>query len=515
MKLRAPLYAQICAWFLLNLLLIALLVYGFVHAQFHLGLDSLIAGRAGDRIEAVTGVIVEELRDAPRESWSEILERFSANYGVRFSLWRENGDQVAGDAMTLPAEVRAEFNGLGRHEGRGGPPPAARRHPHEGSDEGLPGGPRPEPPEDRRRELREERRREAPPPFAPGNHPKKLMRTSDPARYWMLLRAPIFPPEHGPQPPLVLVAVSDSFSGGGLFFEWKPWVAVALGCLAVSVLCWLPLARGITVAIRRLTDVTGRIAEGRFDARAPETRGDELGSLAGSVNRMASRLEGFVSGQKRFLGDIAHELCAPIARLQMALGVLEQRAGGETQESVADLREEVEQMSALVGELLSFSKASLAGSTINRRATPLGPLAEQAVAREATPGAEFKVDIPEGAAILADGDLLLRALSNLLRNAARYAGEAGPITVSASREDEDWALSVRDQGPGIPAEALAKIFDPFYRVDASRDRATGGVGLGLAIVKTCVEACGGKVAARRLEPTGFEVTMTLPRAAAF
>lgn len=344
-----------------------------------------------------------------------------------------------------------------------------------------------------------------------GTHPKRLVRTSGPTRYWVLLQCPINPPERPPQPPFTLMAMSESLSAGGLFFEWKPWVAAVAGCLVVSVLCWIPLARGLTVAIRRLTQATGRIAEGRFDARVPEDRGDELGSLAGSVNRMAARLEGYVTGQKRFLGDIAHELCAPIARLQMALGILEQRAAAGTQESVADLREEIEQMSALVGELLSFSKASLAGSAINRRPTPLRGLIEQATEREAMPGVEFAIAAPEDATVLADPDLLLRALGNLLRNAARYAGAAGPITVSAERDGERWAVRVSDLGPGIPAEALAKIFDPFYRVDTSRDRATGGVGLGLAIVKTCVEACGGTVSCRQLAP-GFEVTVALAAA---
>lgn len=482
MKIRTPLYAQICGWFLLNLALIGLLIYGFVRVQFHLGLDSLLAGRAGDRIEAVAGVIAAELRETAEERWSEILERFSANYGVRFALFRAGGEQAAGEALALPPKVRAEMGEFGRPPG---PPPEARPPP-------PPIG-------------------NPPPPRPPGNHPKRLVRTGGPTRYWVLLRLPINPPERRPRPPFTLVAVSESLSGGGLFFEWKPWVAVVAGCLAVSVLCWIPLARGLTVAIQRLTLVTGSIAEGRFDARAPEDRGDELGSLAGSVNRMASRLEGYVTGQKRFLGDIAHELCAPIARLQMALGILEQRAETGTRESVADLREEIEQMSALVGELLSFSKASLAGSTINRRPTALRALIAQAIEREAAPGVKFAVTAPEEASVLADPDLLLRALSNLLRNAARYAGAAGPIAVSAEREGELWAVRVRDRGPGIPAEALTKIFDPFYRVDTSRDRATGGVGLGLAIVKTCVEACGGAVSCRRLLP-GFEVTISLAAA---
>ena len=344
-----------------------------------------------------------------------------------------------------------------------------------------------------------------------------MVRTADPAQYWVMVRLPVrLPPDEpgggpGPHPPsqVTLVARSGSLGGGGLFFEWTPWLLAAGAVLTVSVLCWLPLVRGLTRALWRLTEATGRIAEGRFDVRvADESRGDELGALAGSINRMAARLDGFVTGQKRFLGDIAHELCAPLARLQMAAGILEQRAAPDTQANVADLREEIEQMSSLVGELLSFSKASLAGGA-RLENVGLRPVVEQAVRRELPEGAAV-VEVPAGLTARADADLLLRAVSNLLRNSLRHAAGTGPVVLTASPSEQGRVtLRVRDRGPGVPEAALARVFDPFYRLDPSRDRATGGAGLGLAIVKTCVETCGGSVSGRNVEPTGFEVTLTL------
>jgi two-component system sensor histidine kinase CpxA len=107
---------------------------------------------------------------------------------------------------------------------------------------------------------------------------------------------------------------------------------------------------------------------------------------------------------------------------------------------------------------------------------------------------------------------LSRALSNLIRNAVRYAGHAGPIEISAERLADGIAIRVSDSGPGVPPSELSRIFDPFYRVEASRSRETGGAGLGLAIVKTCVEACRGTVQARNRNPTGLEVTLRLPSA---
>jgi two-component system sensor histidine kinase CpxA len=113
---------------------------------------------------------------------------------------------------------------------------------------------------------------------------------------------------------------------------------------------------------------------------------------------------------------------------------------------------------------------------------------------------------------LGDPDLLLRSISNLIRNAIRYAGEAGPITIRAEHGPGFVKLILEDCGPGIPEAALAQVFDPFYRADPSRSRETGGVGLGMAIVKTCVESCSGTVSCRNRTPSGLEVTLTLKAA---
>ena len=507
MKLRAPLYAKISGWLLANLLLVALLLAVFVEVQYHLGLDSLLAGRAGDRMEAVAGVIATELRASEPDKWAAILTPFSESYQVRFSLHLDDGTHLTGDETELPPPVRAKLREAApRHE----PHPPHGPRPHED------GPPRPE--LDRPDVLPPRAR--PPEPVPPPGRPS-MVRTADPAQYWVLVRLPVRAPGPAgpgprPGPQVTLVARSDSLGGGGLFFEWTPWLLAAGAVLVVSVLCWLPLVRGLTRALWRLTEATGRIAEGRFDVRvSEESRGDELGALAGSINRMAARLDGFVTGQKRFLGDIAHELCAPLARLQMAAGILEQRAAPETQANVADLREEIEQMSALVGELLSFSKASLANSeradSTRLAAVGLRAMVEQAIRRESPDGAAaVNVEIPDDLTAQADADLLLRALSNLLRNSLRHAAGTGPISVSANlANDGKVRLCVRDQGPGVPEDAMSRVFDPFYRLDPSRDRATGGVGLGLAIVKTCVEACGGSVTGRNVQPTGFEVMITL------
>jgi two-component system sensor histidine kinase CpxA len=307
----------------------------------------------------------------------------------------------------------------------------------------------------------------------------------------------------------VVVVESDSLTGHGLFFDLRPWIVAVFGAAVFSALFWLPFVRGITRSVAQMTHATQQIAEGRFDVRVDARRGDELGALGQAVNSMAQRLDGFVTGQKRFLGDIAHELCSPLARLRVALGIMEEHADNKHQPDVARANEQAEEIAGLVNELLSFSKASLGAAQIKLESVSLHAIVDTATRRETTDGARIEVNIPAALRAQAEPELLTRAVANLLRNAVRYAGANGPITISGEQRDGNVMVTVADQGPGIPEGELQRIFDPFYRLDASRDRQTGGVGLGLAIVKTCVEACQGTVVAANRAPHGLQVTIAL------
>ena len=328
-------------------------------------------------------------------------------------------------------------------------------------------------------------------------------------RYWAGRRLPIYEP--GDRRPSLawLLVESDSWSGHGLFFDVRPWLLVVSAIVLLSVLIWLPFVRGLTRTIGQMTLVTERIAGGQFDARVEAHRSDELGRLSTAINRLSERLAGFVGGQRRFLGDISHELNTPLARLDVALGILEERLADTDQPMVADAQEEVHLMSQLVAELLAFAKTGMEGREVKLKDVPLRPLVDAVVAREVAGRCEVQVEVEEGLEVEAEPLLLARALANVVRNAARYAGHAGPVAITARRENGHATVTVADRGPGVPADALPQLFDPFYRIEADRDRATGGTGLGLAIAKTCVEACQGTVAARNLSPAGFEVRLVL------
>jgi len=502
LRSRFPLSAKILLWFFANLVLIGIAAFVFIEFEFHLGPESLLGGRAARRIDALAELVNGEINSEPPAKWDQILARAGNLYGLRLLVAGPDGRRLAGEDIPLPDEVRVHL-----FRPRPPQPPGgwAGSRPHAPDDAAPPPPPplmdQPAPPQDR----------PGPPPGR--GRERRMVHTDRPTRYWLLvaIEAPapalLLRPDlrAGPNPPLTLIAMSDSIGLGGLVLDFTPWIAAAGAIVLFSLLFWLPLVRGITRSLRQMTDATAQVAEGRFDIRVPATRRDELGLLAASINQMAERLSGFVNGQKRFLGDIAHELCSPLARAQVALGIMEQQMSPG---SLVDLREEVQQMSSLVNELLSFSKASLASGRIKLEPVSLRSILDRAIERENLATA-VQTSVADELSVLADPDLLCRAVSNILRNAVKYAGHAGPVEAATERKGGDVILTISDAGSGVPEEALPQIFDPFYRVDVSRTRETGGAGLGLAIVKTCVESCGGRVTCHNRQPHGLAVVITL------
>jgi two-component system sensor histidine kinase CpxA len=320
--------------------------------------------------------------------------------------------------------------------------------------------------------------------------------------YWAAID--LFLPSQGPRSLLVLRA--DDLAGNGLLFDLRPWWLGGLAVLGLSIAFWTPFALSMSRYARRLTRQTERIAEGDFLQESRIVRNDELGRLGHAVNAMSARLEQLVTGQRRFLADIAHELCAPLARLRTGLGVMEQAIPESQRERLAAVEEEADELAQLIEELLAFSRAGAGRAQL--QSVALEPLVRVAVSREAE-NLDVLIALRPGLVVLADPRLLSRAFANVIRNARIHAGSGGRLEIQGSYLSGKIFVQVRDYGPGVQEIDLPRLFEPFYRPDRSRARETGGSGLGLAIVRASVEACGGRVSATNL-PDGFEVRFEFP-----
>ncbi len=499
MKTRFPLFARLLLWFFLNLLVLVAGLLLMVRVQFG-SLDNwLLPQSSQDEIQAMTATLIADLAHSPRETWEDKLTAMSAAYKMDFALYDWRGNRMEGAELNPPDDVHHALI-FAPHPHAAEPPPATspdinpepdRPPPPEGDDDRPP-----PPPQQRRGPLPE--------------FPKSVLHSGE--VYWLLVRLPPGPLQM--DGPLTLVGRTPKLGPSPLLFDPNPWLAVGVGIVVFSALFWLPMARNLTRAITKMTRATESIAAGRFDVQLADNRGDELGRLASAINRMAGRLKEFVTGQKRFLGDAAHELTSPLARMEIALGILEERGDEMARPYVRDVREEVTHMRKLANELLSFSKSALLEHQIPLAPVNLAELVDAAIRQEKSGAFPIDVQVPRELEAQGNFDLLQRALGNLLRNALRYGGEQGKITVKGWSERGQVFLAVADEGPGLASVDLEKVFDPFYRVDPSRTAATGGVGLGLAIVKSCVETCGGVVSAANRQPHGLEVRIRLSAAMA-
>ena len=556
MKVSYPLSLKVSLWLILNLLLLAGLGVGFFVVNGGLRWDALVAGPSGDSIQTLANIIAGEAAATSADRRTSVLKRFGAARQAEFYLFNFEEGQVAGDPVKLPDAVRTRVEGRyprpifgdrkgswSRGEGGRGPGGEFERYRRRDSKD----TPSSQTAEKRTREFfdnttraptekavggTEGGRRDPPPgfggPSGPGGPPgapggpiivgdpmsgRFVFRGGTPAAYWVGLRVPFVGGERIRPVPTRLVVRVSSLWGLLHLLNLQSWLLAGTGVLVLSIVFWLPLIRSITRSIKQLTNATEQIAAGRFDTRITARRRDELGLLGESVNRMAARLDAHMTGQKRFLGDVAHELCSPLARLQMATGILAEQAPANLHGTVGDLREEVQQMSTLVNELLAFTKAGMQQREVAVQSVELAPLVREAIERE-DGGSRVRSEIPEGLQALGERELLARALSNLIRNALRYAGSAGEIVVSGSQRDGKVIIAVDDEGPGVPAGDVDRLGEPFFRPELARTRESGGVGLGLAIVRTSVAACGGQVRFANRSPQGFRAEILLKEAKA-
>lgn len=276
-----------------------------------------------------------------------------------------------------------------------------------------------------------------------------------------------------------------------------------------AVLCYA-LARQLTSPLRTMQKTIERFGRGDFSARVNSRRADELGQLGRTIDQMAERIESLVKSQRRLLQDISHELRSPLARLGVAVEL--GRGGGSSTTAFNRIEREADRLNTLVGELIQVTRAEGDPSVLITQPMRLDDLVRLIVDDVHIEAERHHIEI-DVAACEADmegnPELLRRAIENILRNAIRYSPDGGRVGVTLVRAGGQYRIAVRDFGAGVPEEALAHIFDPFYRVETDRGRISGGVGLGLAIARRAVELHRGILRATNATP-GLLVEIELP-----
>ena len=264
------------------------------------------------------------------------------------------------------------------------------------------------------------------------------------------------------------------------------------------------------------------IGRGDLSARtgAPVTKtGDEVAGLMRDFDAMAERLETLVKAQSRLLNDISHELRSPLARLNVALGLARQRSGAESADMLERIELEASRLNELIGKILTLARLEDGEQQIPETPVSLDELvasvAEDAEFEAQARHCHVQTTIREGDwAVRGNASLLHSAVENVVRNAIRYTQEGKSVEIElaseAAQNGPEAVLRVNDSGPGVPADALEKLFEPFYRLDEARGRLTGGVGLGLAITERAVRFHGGRVCARNRPEGGLQVEIRLP-----
>ena len=313
----------------------------------------------------------------------------------------------------------------------------------------------------------------------------------------------VLPPPHGP-------FGDPGIHGLGIF----------IAILSSGLVCYL-LARYLTSPVVRLRAATQKLAAGDLTARAGVPRPgrhDELAELVRDFDTMADRLENSVKAQARLMNDISHELRSPLARLNVALGLSRQRSGPEAQSSLERIELEANRLNELIGRLLTIARLESGDQAMQKVQIRL-----QDLIREIAQDAEFEaqsrkchvnVSQMDDCVVMGNLSLLRSAIENVVRNAIQYTREGTEVQIRLECRQgttgTEAIIKISDSGPGVPDEALDKLFQPFYRIDDARGRQTGGVGLGLAITERAVRLHGGTIQASNLTEGGLMIEIRLP-----
>ncbi|CAM2875265.1 two-component system sensor histidine kinase CpxA [Legionella worsleiensis] len=306
------------------------------------------------------------------------------------------------------------------------------------------------------------------------------------------------------------------------YFVQIPWagltIRLTLATVISGLICYL-LSLYLTQPLRSLGMAAKSIATGKLNTRVGHFRGhnkDEIAELSNEFDRMAEQLEALITSKERLLQDISHELRSPLARLNIALELGKKKTNHLADQEFNRMEIESYRLNQLIGEILDFAR--LDKSTTDLDVTKvnldelLGDIIKDANYEFERESIHVSVTHTAPCELLIDKRLIHRAIENIVRNASHYSPPNGLVAISThfTEERDAICIEIKDNGPGVPDEQLETIFNPFYRVDASRTKKTGGFGLGLAIAARAVALHQGTITAKNNQDSGLTVRIVLP-----
>lgn len=300
----------------------------------------------------------------------------------------------------------------------------------------------------------------------------------------------------------------------GFAIEMLPQFTLPLLLLVFSALASIGLALTMTKPLRLLQQKNLQFAAGDLASRVegPARRSDEIGELARGFNLMADQIGGLIQNQQRLLRDISHELRSPLTRAQLAIA-LEQRQGGGHQ--LPRLQQELERIDQMLDELLTFSRLDAGQYQLQIHPVDVVELLAEIISVNQLEAHNKQQQLiyqgPTQCTAHCDSRLIARAVENVLRNAMKYSPANTRIELTLANANEWVQLTITDQGPGVPVDALKAVFEPFYRVSDSRNSQTGGTGLGLAIASQAMRQHQGDISATLAADGGLVVLLQWPQ----
>lgn len=295
----------------------------------------------------------------------------------------------------------------------------------------------------------------------------------------------------------------------------RAWWLIGLATLLLAGLMAALLTRRLLQPIRDLAAGARQLAKGRFATRLVVHSQDEIGRLTQHFNHLAVTLEANEAARRRWIADISHELRTPLAILRGEIEALQDGVRHAGPEAWSSLHAEAMRLTRLVEDLYQLSLSDLGALNYHFEPTDLAALLEDALdgfrPRFRDAGIRLTFERPERRfPINADPRRLTQLFHNLLKNSLRYTDRGGQLRLLITRQDQRARVDCQDSAPGVPPEALPRLFDRLYRAEGSRNRATGGAGLGLAIAHNIAAAHQGTLEARPSPLGGVWIILNLP-----